>query len=153
MSIKTTKLNNIKVVPLEVPKFDITNTKGYEYFKNPYSNVFLCARKKSGKTSVIYNIIKHMINKKTKVIIFSSSYNRDPTYIKMIEDLRKNKYKVDAFDHFINDKVSLLDEIFNDDVKVEKVKNPNISIKLDSFETAGDELKYQHISKIYNKPV
>ncbi len=54
--------------------------KGAELFDNPYPNVFLCARKRSGKTSTIFKILKSCMLKDTNLIIFASTVNKDPTY-------------------------------------------------------------------------
>ena len=81
MSYSVKKLNNEvvgKVPLLEAP--DTRPIKGEALFPEIYANAFLCARKKSGKTSTIYKILKKCCGKKTKVIVFCSTVNKDPSW-------------------------------------------------------------------------
>ena len=48
--IETKKINDIKINPLPIPKIDTDKIKGSELFPEIYSNIFLIAKKKSGKT-------------------------------------------------------------------------------------------------------
>jgi hypothetical protein len=80
-SFAVKKLNNEvvdKVPLLETP--DTRPIKGESLFPEIYANVFLCARKKSGKTSTIYKILKKCCGKKTKVIVFCSTVNKDTSW-------------------------------------------------------------------------
>lgn len=62
---------------------------GKELFPEPYANIFLCARKKSGKTTVLYNILKHCTDKRTKVICFASTVYKDKQWLRIADHLRK----------------------------------------------------------------
>jgi len=58
---------------------------GADLFPELYSNIFLCAKKKSGKTTVIYNIIKKCANKNTKVVAFVSTIDKDKSRLTIRE--------------------------------------------------------------------
>lgn len=91
LSLKS--LNEITVKPVKLDKIDVSRVKGGEMFSELYANIFICARKKSGKTTVIFNILKHCANKNTKIIIFASTVNKDKTY-KAINDYFSGKGNV-----------------------------------------------------------
>lgn len=79
--IKLTRINHetVEAVPLLV-NVDKRPILGADLFDEVYANIFLCARKKSGKSSVIYNIIKKCANRHTTVIAFVSTLHKDDTW-------------------------------------------------------------------------
>jgi len=94
--MKLKKINNVKITPLKVPKVDICDIKGRHYFEQLTPNALLLARKNSGKTTVLYHIIKNCANRNTKVYIFCSTIYGDPSY-KVIIDFMKRK----GIEHFL----------------------------------------------------
>lgn len=88
------RINNIKVKPVVIPKTPVENIKGHQLFETLYSNIFLLARKNSGKSTVIYNILRHSVNRNTTVLIFSSTCERDPTYDAIRQMLSKKRVPV-----------------------------------------------------------
>lgn len=99
MSLK--KINDIKIK--KIPKIQTSSDeklpfKGKHMFYHPYSNVFLCSRKMSGKTTVVYNIIRECIDKNTKVIFFVSTFRADTSYASIEKYLKKHEIKYEAFD-------------------------------------------------------
>jgi hypothetical protein len=81
MDFVTTKINNLKVrkVPLRGPE-DTRKIKGAAMFPEVYANIFLCARKKSGKTSCLYKILKGCSGSNTKIIAFCSTLHKDASW-------------------------------------------------------------------------
>jgi len=82
MSFQTKKLNNETVgeIPLKKPK-DTRPVKGWKLFPEMNANIFLCAKKKSGKTSTIYKILQKCCGKDTKIIAFCSTLHKDASWI------------------------------------------------------------------------
>ena len=79
--ITVKKINKEKVCPvIPAPEQSGLKVKGCELFSNPYPNIFLCARKRSGKTSTIFHILKKCMLPTTTLIIFCSTVNKDQTY-------------------------------------------------------------------------
>lgn len=74
------KVNDFKVKPLKFPKEDKRPVKGGHLIREPYANVFIAARKKSGKTTLIANLIRECIDKRTVLILFTSTLNKDPSW-------------------------------------------------------------------------
>lgn len=91
MKVKVKKLNNIKVKPIEMPYIPVDKIKGGDIFPILYSNIFICAKKKSGKTSLVFKILKECVNKKTTVVIFCSTVNKDPKYKVIVKWLKEKK--------------------------------------------------------------
>eukprot|EP00732_Lithocolla_globosa_P000484 Lithocolla_globosa_v1_NODE_146_length_5712_cov_12.381121.p4 type:complete len:235 gc:universal NODE_146_length_5712_cov_12.381121:4394-5098(+) len=85
--VTVTKINSMVVKPLPIKTIDAANIRGYDLFPELYANIFLCARKKSGKTSTIYNILKKCADKRTKVIVFCATYQKDLSWIGIQEYL------------------------------------------------------------------
>lgn len=75
---------------------DTRKVKGQQIL-DLYHNVFLCARKKSGKTSCIFKIIKECCNKDTIVVIFCSTIYKDAGW----QNIRKylDMKKIEHIDH------------------------------------------------------
>jgi hypothetical protein len=77
--------------------------RGAELFSDPFSNIFLCAKKKSGKTTTIAHIIKETMGPDTRLIIFSSTINKDDIMIQLIHDLKEKGHDVEAHTSFTDD--------------------------------------------------
>jgi ABC-type cobalamin/Fe3+-siderophores transport system ATPase subunit len=93
-----TKVNSIKVEPVVTSSKDETKRKGYDIFPVKNWITYICARKGSGKSSLINSIIEKTTNKQTTIYLFVSTYKVDPTWIKIIEDLTDKGYTIHAFD-------------------------------------------------------
>jgi hypothetical protein len=113
--IREKTVNNIVIKPLvNADEIDETKIKGGNFFRDPYNVTYLCARRKSGKTSVLAEILKKTSDKKTTFWLFVPTSRVDPswqTIIKMLED-RGNT--VNVFDSIMEGKTNLLDEIVAD---------------------------------------
>ena len=72
------QINNQYVKAIPLPEIDPRPVKGYDICQEFYANIFLCAKKKSGKTSALFKILKECATKKTIIIIFCSTVNKDP---------------------------------------------------------------------------
>ena len=77
ISLKKINKQTVKAIP--IPNEDTRPIKGFEICEEVYANIFLCAKKKSGKTSAIFKIIKECSNKDTIIIIFCSTMQKTKT--------------------------------------------------------------------------
>jgi len=132
--MNTEIINKVKIKPIvnNITE-EITDVKGKELFQNNLCNIFICARKRSGKSSLIGNILKKMADKRTTIIIFSSTANIDPCWINIKDMLEKKNIPVISYTHFIDDETgqNLLNDFLKDletDEKEEEIEdnNPNI---------------------------
>ncbi len=92
----------LKVVKTEAD-FDTDKVLGRNLFPEPYSNIYIAGRKKSGKTQVLYNILERCANKSTKVMLFSATVNKDATYKEIIKMLDRKKIDHLEYEHFISE--------------------------------------------------
>ena len=109
---KTDKINKVLIKPVinnagHAPK----KIKGYDYYPEPYANVALLARKKSGKTNVIYRALENCVVKGTNVFIFSPTCQIDETYKKMGAMLKKKGCTVVMKEHFMENGVDLIEQL------------------------------------------
>ena len=92
--MKVKEINEFVVKPIPVKKLDKNDIVGGELFEEIYSNIFICAKKKSGKSTVIYNIIKKCTDKNTVgVIVFCSTYTKDGNWKAIKEYLDEKDYE------------------------------------------------------------
>jgi hypothetical protein len=111
--IEFKKINNVKIKPLKIPKINVCDIRGKDYFENLFPNVLLLARKNSGKTTVLYHILKNCTNKKTKVFLFCSTIYKDPSYDVILKMFEKRHIEYEAFTDIQEGKVDHLERIVN----------------------------------------
>jgi len=108
-------VNDVKVKPLKtITKIPPEKIKGYELFPEIYSNIYLCAKKASGKTSLINTIIKKCSDKYSKFYIFCSTVSMDPAWIQMVQDLKDRGNDVECYTSISEGKVNILDDILKE---------------------------------------
>ncbi len=78
--METKEINNKKIKPVVHLVLEQNEILGYVYFPTLYLNIYICSRRRSGKTTLIYNILKHCVNKRSNVVFFCSTIHRDSTY-------------------------------------------------------------------------
>jgi hypothetical protein len=83
--------------------------KGSELFPIKYANVFLLAKKKSGKTLLLANILQRLVHKNMIVIIIASKHNLDSNYKYIKAWLEKKKIPVYAHTALIEDDENILE--------------------------------------------
>lgn len=111
--LQRVRINNEKVIPIPVPKLDPEKIKGYDLFPELYSNTFLCARKKSGKTNAINTIIQKCSDKYTAIIFFASTIHKDDTLKAIVEKCKKRGNIVETYTSMYDDGMDLLSEYMN----------------------------------------
>jgi len=90
--------------------------RGHKYFKEPFCNIGILAKKKSGKTTVVANIIDKCAGPNTNVIIFCPNVFKDGAYKAIMDMLDKRGIQYEAYEHFIDeDGANLVDEIIRSD--------------------------------------
>ena len=91
--LKKVVVSTSKIVVPRIQK-EKRPVKAGDIFAVPFSNIFLCAMKQSGKSTVLTNIIFKCIGANTKVIVICSTVDKDPTWIDTIKKLRKKNHDV-----------------------------------------------------------
>ena len=83
------QINDITVKPVPLDPDREKPPRGAELVNEYGANIFLCAKKESGKTSVIRKMIKEFLGPETIVIAFVSTLDTDPSWIKIREEIEK----------------------------------------------------------------
>jgi len=83
-TITLQKINDVKVKPIKIKNPLSKPAKGDDMFPNPFGNIIIVARKNSGKSNLIANIIKNCAEPgETSVICMSTTVNKDPIWHSM----------------------------------------------------------------------
>lgn len=96
------------VKPLEIP-FDSSNLskkkwKGKNIFPGrEYWCSAILSKRRSGKSTLVYNLIKSFSDKNTIVILYSSSINKDKIYDSLFKYLQEEQIPYQKNTHFIDD--------------------------------------------------
>jgi hypothetical protein len=94
MNVKKVSNDKIKV---SKSKDDGIEIKGSDWLPTKYPNCYACSLKGSGKTTVLTNLMWHMIGSDTKIIIISPTIQMDKTWIATVKKLEKKGYNVETF--------------------------------------------------------
>jgi hypothetical protein len=84
------QLNNKIVKPIITQQIPTETIKGFKLIPDLYSNIFICAKKQSGKTCTLFELIKNCCDKYTKVIIFCSTIRNDNSWSNIINYLNQH---------------------------------------------------------------
>jgi hypothetical protein len=94
MSIRIKRINNEIVRPIKFQyggDDDERPIKGVDLFPDVYCNIFICAKKKSGKTTTLKHIIESCATMESTVMIFCSTKDKDNNHL-AIKHLCKSKH-------------------------------------------------------------
>ena len=105
------EINDVEIKPVKLPKTNTGPVAAADLFSEPYGNIFLLARKKSGKTTVASHILDEAAGPDTHVWLFGSTVNKDPTYQQIKKMLNKKKIEVHSFVSTFDGKRDILKEI------------------------------------------
>lgn len=112
--ISLKQINDKVVKPIPIPDIDKRPVRGYEICPEPYANIFACAKKKKGKTSVINTILGECSGKKTIIIIFCSTVYKDKNWIQIRRRFEKKGMDVRIFTSIYEDGEDQLDKLINE---------------------------------------
>ena len=108
----TKKVNNVKIRLVPDEKAEYTRPiKGYDVCQHLYGNIFLCAKKNSGKTTVIWNFIDRCAGRDTVIIAFVSTLNNDPNWRAMQKKCEEKGLPVIGYTSLKEDGVDQLDAL------------------------------------------
>lgn len=122
--IRLKKINKHKVNPINVPKVQLELIKGHDLIPKLYTSIFICAKKESGKTNVIFKILKECVGKKTTLYIVTSTVYNDDNWKAIIKYFKKKGINMvistSLEEANIKEKVEELKKIAEDEVKREE---------------------------------
>lgn len=117
IKIKTINKQVVKEIPVD--KVPTELVKGNELFSELYANIFLLAKKKSGKTSTIFKIIKECAGKNTTIIIFASTVHKDQNWRAIIKWLKEKSISFITYTSIFEGKTNHLAELVDHFTKPE----------------------------------
>lgn len=136
--------------------------RGSQFFNEAFCNIGILAKKKSGKTTVVANIIDRCVGPDTTVIIFCPNVFKDQAYKAIMDNLEKKGVNYEAYEHYIDeDGANIVDEIIRADQARAREENdkrgqgkvdkgpPLIKIMNDPRFLTKDEQITAHIQKMY----
>lgn len=95
---ETTRINNKKITPIPVFKKDERPIYGYDAVPIIYSNFYCMSKKFTGKSTLLYNMVKYCVNKDTVFYGFCTTHEKDDSYIMMKTLLDKKGCHYEFFD-------------------------------------------------------
>jgi hypothetical protein len=118
MNFKEVKINDVSINPIPLKTVDPNKIKGYKLFPKLFCNIFICAKKESGKTNVIFKTIKECTDKDTRIFIFCTTVHGDDNWEYILNWLDENERIYDVFtslDSHLAEIVDQLDEEYEDE--------------------------------------
>ncbi len=102
--ISLKQINNKVVKAIPIPAdLDKRPIKGYDICNELYANIFLTAKKKSGKTSALFKIMKDCSVKDTHIIVFCSTIFKDENWIEIRKYFEKKGNDIQVFTSIYED--------------------------------------------------
>ncbi len=141
MVLKLKKINKHVVKPVQLKALKKEDIRGHQLFEELYANVFICAKKKSGKSSLIWKILKDCVGRDTKIVIFSATTKKDKTYRHIIKYFTNKGNDVITYNSITEDKVNNLTEV------CESLLQEENSDDTDKEEESSEDDKYKYIIK------
>ncbi len=121
LSLKQINTQYVRAIP--IPDEDTRPIKGFDICEEVYANIFLCARKKSGKTSALFKIMKECSSRKTVIVIFCSTVYKDKNWIQIRKYFENKNMDVRVFTSIYDegqDQLSNLLETLKEEAKDEE---------------------------------
>lgn len=141
--ISLRKINRQQVRAIPLPENDNRPVKGGDIIANAYANVFLCAKKHSGKTSVIFHLLKECTGKNTNIIAFCSTLYKDSNWIQIRKWLEKKGNNFVGYTSLFEDGVDRLEELIND-LNSQAQEDKEEDEEGDQCDDIFEKLKQQH---------
>lgn len=88
--------------------------RGSDLFKTPFCNIALLATIKSGKTTIIYNILERCAGPNTQVVVFCPNWNIDKTYEKIRDMLDRKGVSYTGYLDLMDGKENIIDTYLNE---------------------------------------
>lgn len=144
--ISLKKINTQKVNKIPIPDEDTRPIKGHDICEEVFANIFLCAKKKSGKTSALFKILKECVVKKTIIVIFCSTAYKDECWIQIRKYFTNKDMDIRVYTSIFEDGEDQLSNLIEDlkqEAKDEEDKaNEEPEDEVDKCDDILERLKY-----------
>ena len=112
--IRVRKINNETVREVRYHDQDSVDNrpiKGEKLFSELYLNILMVAKKKSGKTTVNYTIVKKCATRDTTVLVFCSTVDKDKSHLEIKNYCRSNNIPYKGYTSMKDGDIDILDEL------------------------------------------
>ena len=122
MSLILKQINNhvVNAVPLDA--VDVRPVKGCDICAEPFANMFLVAKKRSGKTSACFKLLKECTGKDTQLIVFCSTLYKDKNWIAIRKHFMRKGISFTGYTDIFEDGVNHLGDLLAELNAVAKVQ-------------------------------
>lgn len=97
MFFKREKINNFVVKPIKVHNPTLENIKRRHLIPYLKSTTYICRWKRSGKSNVIFSLMKECTDSRTKVVVFCPTHDLDNNWKEIKKWLNNNNEYEAAF--------------------------------------------------------
>ena len=119
--IKTKRINNVKVSKIKYKNNNNNKKiKGGNLLPNVYSNMFIVAKKNSGKTTCIFNILKKIADRDTIFNFFVSTIHKDKSWEAIVEYFENKGNMVNSSSSTIENGECLIQNIIDEPLPYEE---------------------------------
>lgn len=154
----TKKINDVKISKIQLPHVSEKKIRGSEMLPL-YSNTFICAKKNSGKTTLIFNILKKCSDKNTILDLFVSTIHKDRSWVQIVKYFENKGLRVNIHSSTTEDGEDLIQNII--DIPVEDSDDESSSseeeevkfISIDEPEKERKKRKKRKPSKLAQKRI
>jgi len=139
MEYTTVQVNNKIVKKVINLNQDNRPIKGADLVTELYSQIFVVAKKNSGKSTVLFNLIPELIDKTTKVFAFCKTIDQDNIWINMKKTLKDHKIEFSFFSSIIDDEegVNNLQVILNEIKELKRIEEEEKNESEDDIKIEG----------------
>lgn len=139
--LKTKRINDVRISKIKLPVVAQKKIRGACVLPI-YSNTFLCAKKNSGKTTTIYNMLKKCVDKDTVLDLFVSTIEKDRSWIQIVKYFENKGCTVNAHTSTIDDEGNdLIREIIDTPVEFSDDESESDSDEELKYISVGGEVK------------
>ena len=131
------QINNEIVRPIRmIGGAESRRVRGADLFAELYANIFICARKNSGKTSVINTVIQKCCGRDTKILAFVSTINKDSNWLAIKAACARKRIYFEGHTSIIDNGVDQLDLFVKGEENPEEEENEDCSSVIDAGDRA-----------------
>ena len=145
------KINDKHVKAIPIPDEDKRPIKGYDICEEVYANIYLCSRKKSGKTCALFKILKECAGKKTKIVVFCSTSYKDKNWIQIRKYFANKGMDIEVFTSIYEDGVDQLSNLVEELKKEAKAENDRKEGKGETQEEEEEEEEIERCDDILQR--
>lgn len=140
--LQKVKINDVVVKPIFVAEPERNTINGYDCIPYLKANIFLCAKKFSGKTTTLFEILKQKAGKNTNIIVVSSTFFNDATWKVIQEYFNKKHIAMIGFKSLKDDEgKNILKDFIDGKQKENEIKEENNEEDEDVFKISDGKIK------------